>query len=113
MNHQLSDIHRRRGQLLERIVVQRATLSREFRPVQQPLYKADCWLARINSVGSYFKRHPGVLAMGTGALLLLRTERVWRWAKRGFLAWQSWRALRESFWAFGARARSWATTTKP
>ena len=112
MNHRLSELQLRRGQLQERIAVQRAALVRELGPMQQPLHRADCWLARINGVGNCLKRHPGVVALGTTALLLLKTERVWQWAKRGFLAWQSWRALRDSFWSFGARARSWATKTK-
>ena len=112
MNHRLSDIQLRRGQLLERIAAQRATLGRQLSPVQRPLYKADCWLARISSAGTYLKRHPSIVALGTAALFLLKTERVWQWSKRGFLAWQSWRALRDSFSAFGSRARSWATPTK-
>ena len=113
MSHQLSDIHRRRGQLLERIAAQRSTLGRQLLPVQQPFNRADCWVARISYVGNYLKRLPGLVAIGTATLFVLRTERVWQWAKRGFIAWHSWRALRDSLSAFGVRARSWATTTKP
>ena len=112
MNHQLSDIRLRRGQLIERIASQRRAIALDFRPVQQPLQKADCWLGRVRSVGDYVKHHPGVVALGTVGLFLLKTERAWRWTKRGFFAWRTWRALRDSILASGARARSWTTTKK-
>ena len=112
MNHQLSDIRLRRGQLIERIASQRRAIGLDFRLVHQPLQKADCWLGRIRSVGDYVKYHPGVVALGTVGLFLLKTERAWRWAKRGFFAWRTWRALRDSIFVSGARARSWATTRK-
>ena len=112
MYHQLSDIRLRRGQLIERIASQRRAIGLDFRLVHQPLQKADCWLGRIRSVGDYVKHHPGVVALGTVGLFLLKTERAWRWAKRGFFAWRTWRALRDSIFVSGARARSWATTRK-
>ena len=112
MDHQLSDIRLRRGQLIERIASQRRAIGLDFRLVHQPLQKADCWLGRIRSVGDYVKHHPGVVALGTVGLFLLKTERAWRWAKRGFFAWRTWRALRDSIFISGARARSWATTRK-
>ena len=112
MNHQLSDIRLRRGQLIERIASQRRAIGLDFRLVHQPLQKADCWLGGIRSVGDYVKHHPGVVALGTVGLFLLKTERAWRWAKRGFFAWRTWRALRDSIFVSGARARSWATTRK-
>ena len=112
MNHQLSDIRLRRGQLIERIASQRRAIGLDFRLVHQPLQKADCWLGRIRSVGDYVKHHPGVVALGTVGLFLLKTERAWRWAKRVFFAWRTWRALRDSIFVSGARARSWTTTKK-
>ena len=112
MDHQLSEIRLRRGQLIERIASQRRAIGLDFRLVHQPLQKADCWLGRIRSVGDYVKHHPGVVALGTVGLFLLKTERAWRWAKRGFFAWRTWRALRDSIFVSGARARSWATTRK-
>lgn len=93
MNHLLSDLHVRRGRLIERIATQRATLGREMRPAYNLLYKVDRLVVRVHLIIDYVKQHPSVVVLGVAGLFFIKIERAWRWAKRGFFAWQTWRAL--------------------
>ena len=106
MNHRLSELHLRRGRLLERIATQRVALGQEMRPVHKSLQKADRLVARVYSMSDYVKQHPSVVGLGVAVLLLVKTERVWRWVKRGFLGWRAWRALRNGLLVSRVRARS-------
>ena len=103
MNHRLAEIRLRRGRLLERIATQRVVLSREVQPVQALLFSVDRVLARAQSVTDYFKQHPSLVAIGVGALFVMRSRRLWRWAKGGFFAWRTWLALRDGLFNFGSR----------
>ena len=105
MNRKLEEVLLQRGRLQERITTQRYFLRREIIPVCDALATVDRGIARINAVGQYIKKHPALVAIGVAALLVVRGRRVFRWAKRGFFAWQSWRALRERLAMFGARVR--------
>ena len=104
MNRRLNELHLRRGRLLERIASQRADLRRAAQPVKVVLQKSDRVISRIRSVSDYIKRHPGFAILGVGALFAFKSERAWIWAKRGFLAWRTWKAVRERLVMFGSRA---------
>lgn len=105
MNHRLSELHIRRGRLLERIATQRAALSRDAQPVRASLYTADRLVARVHSVVDYVKQHPGVAGLAVAALVALRAERVWRWGRRAFFAWQTWRVFSDKLTGLASRAR--------
>jgi|ERR1035437_4144215 hypothetical protein len=106
MNHRLNELHLRRGRLLERIASQRVALSREVQPVRASLFKVDSLLARAHAATNYIKRHPSIAVLAVSALFIMKTGRVLGWAKRGFLAWQTWRTIRDRFLEFGERAGS-------
>ena len=105
MNHQLNEIHLRRGRLLERIAGQRAALSRDLRPVRASLSRVDRVIGRVRSVTDYIKRHPSIAALAVAGLFAVRTERAWRWTKRAFFAWRAWRAFGDKLTILGSRAR--------
>ena len=105
MNHQLIEIHRQRGRLLERIAGQRAALSRDLQPVRASLSKVDRVVGRIRSVTDYIKRHPSIAALAVAGLFVMKTERTWRWTKRAFFAWRAWRAFGNRLTVLSSRAR--------
>lgn len=106
MNSRTNELLLQRGRLLERITTQRYVLRQELVPLCTALGGVDRGIARINSVGRYLKSHPSLAILGVSALFFMKSNRLLRWAKRGFFVWQSWRALRERLSMFGARVRS-------
>lgn len=106
MNHRLNELLLRRGRLLERIAYQRATLAHEAQPVRSALDTADRLLAVVCAGVDQVKRHPGLAAMAVAAFFISRPSRIWRWSKRAFFAWQTWRAVRNKLSVLGLRARS-------
>lgn len=94
MSHQLADIALRRGRLLERIAGQRADLGRRMQPVKQVLDGVDRGVLGVRRGARYLKNHPGIVVACLAALAVLKPRRVWRWGRRGFIAWRTWRALR-------------------
>ena len=106
MNRRLIELHLRRGRLLERIASQRADLTRAAQPVSVALQKSDRVISRVRNISDYIKQHPAFAVLGVGVLFAIKSERAWTWAKRGFLAWRTWTAVRERVLMFGARARS-------
>ena len=106
MNPRLSELHLKRGRLLERIATQRAALRRDAQPVRASLAKADHVVARIRSVTDYIRQHPGIAGLAVAGLLAIRAECVWRWSRRAFLAWRTWRAFSDKLSGLGLRAHS-------
>lgn len=106
MNHRLNDLHLRRGRLLERIANQRATLAQAAQPVRSTLNTADRLLAIVCVGVDQVKRHPGLAALAVAAFFIARPKRIWRWSKRAFFAWQTWRAVRNKLLVLGLRAGS-------
>ena len=106
MNHRLSELHLRRGRLLERIATQRATLALEVQPVRAALRTTDRALAYVQTGVDYVKQHPSIAALAVAALFVLKAGRAWRWAKRGFLAWRTWRMFSDRLFALGWRSRT-------
>jgi hypothetical protein len=95
MNHQLNDLHLRRGRLLERIAGQRATLGQELEPLAAALDTTDRLLARAHAAINYLKAHPAVVGIAFAALLITKPRRTLRWSRRTYAVWQTWRVLRE------------------
>lgn len=80
----------RRGELKARIGMQRDAMVQHVQPLADFLASADRAVAGVD----WLKQHPGAVGAAVAGLVLLRPRRAWRWAKRGFFFWQSWRALR-------------------
>lgn len=105
MNRRLNELHLRRGRLLERIASQRSDLSRAARPIRETLEKADQVVTRVRHISDYLKQHPAIAGLGIGVLFALRSERLWSWTKRAFIAWRTWKIIRDRFMMFGLRTR--------
>ncbi|MBS1197652.1 MAG: hypothetical protein H6R18_1437 [Proteobacteria bacterium] len=79
----------RRGELTAHIAMQRGTLAGHMQPVARLLGVAD----RAVDGAHWLKRHPQIIAAFAVGLLIARPRRAWRWAKRAFFVWRSWKAL--------------------
>jgi len=94
MSKNLTELHQQRGQLLERIASQRATLARQALPLQAAADTGSRIVALLRDGVQYLKSHPLPVALAVLALVLLKPRRALRWAGRGLFLWRSWRALR-------------------
>lgn len=106
MNQQLIDLAIERGRLLERISHQRQLLGQQLQPVGEGLATADRAIATVRRGSAYVKQHPELVAVTVAVLFLLRPSRVWRWSRRGFFVWRSWRLLRGELVELGLLNRS-------
>jgi hypothetical protein len=106
MNQKLIDIGIRRGRLIERIANQRAALGRDIQPICGALHTTDQAIARVRTATRFLKKHPGLVLAAVALFVALKPGRVWRWAKRGFLVWRTWRSLRTQLASLGMRASS-------
>lgn len=90
MNQRLLELATRRGELMAHIAVQRANIAAHTTPFEQMLGRAD----RIVAGASWLKKRPQLIIAFFVGLALVRPRRVWRWGKRAFFLWRSWKALR-------------------
>jgi hypothetical protein len=91
----LNKLHLARGRLLERIATQRQDFAAAMVPVAGALATTDRIFARVRSGIAYVKAHPSLIVIATAMLFVFKAGRTLRWAKRGFIAWRSWRALKQ------------------
>jgi hypothetical protein len=84
------DVERKREQLLARCDAQREYLAGLAEQFAGPLKIADGALAGAR----YLRNHPLALGAVTAVFAASRGRGVWKWARRGFLAWRAYRALR-------------------
>jgi hypothetical protein len=105
MQQRLIELQLQRGRLLERIANQRAQFAHHAEPVERLLHLGD----RATAIARECKRtaleHPLTLALAVGAVVVLRPRTVWRWTRRGFLAWRSVGAVRAAFARYLAPTR--------
>jgi len=84
------DLATRRGELTAEIAIQRVALAGRVRPVERVLGTAD----RVVDGARWLRYHPQVIAAFAVGLVVAKPRRAWRWAKRAFFLWRSWRTLR-------------------
>ena len=95
MNRQrLNELHQHRGRLLERIARQRQEIAEAMLPVEAALATTDRVIARVCAGFAYVKARPLIVVAAVAVLLTLKARRTLRWARRGFIAWRTWRSLR-------------------
>lgn len=99
MSKSLIELHRQRGQLIERIAHQRATLARDAAPVRAACDTTDRAIASVRDAlrqtACLVQRHPVATAGLAAALFALNPRRVMRWFGRSLLLWRSWCGLRQ------------------
>jgi len=91
----IAQIHARRERLLARSAAQRDEIALLLAPLKAPLAVADRGIA----VAQYLRAHPGLVAIAAAVVVVVSPKRAFRWARRGFAVWRSYRwatrALRE------------------
>jgi hypothetical protein len=91
----IAQIHARRERLLARSAAQRDEMALLLAPFKGPLAVADRGIA----VAQYVRAHPGLVAIAAAVVVVVSPKRAFRWARRGFAVWRSYRwaarALRE------------------
>jgi hypothetical protein len=87
----ISDVAYKREQLLARCDAQREDLAALIEQFAGPLKIADGAIAGVR----YFRSHPLALGAVTALLAAARGRGLWKWVKRGLLAWRAYRALRK------------------
>lgn len=90
MNSDLIALAEKRGELKARIAMQRDALAQNIWPVEDLLGLGDRAVDGVH----WMKRHPGAVGVAVLALLVARPRRMFRLAKRGFIAWQTFNKLR-------------------
>lgn len=106
MNQPRIDLAIERGRLIERISNQRQRLGEQLQPVGASLQTADRAVTTLRNGSNYLKQHPEVVTVAVAVLVVVQPRRVWRWGKRGFFVWRSWRMLRRQLLDLGLLARS-------
>jgi hypothetical protein len=91
---ELIEIGIRRGRLQERIARQRAELGGQLRPLRDALASTDRAVALVDAGVAGIRRHPSLVLAAFVVLALLKPRRVWRWGRRAFFVWRTWRVLR-------------------
>ncbi len=80
-----------RKQLLQfKSAALRRDLAQDFSGIA-PAFKT---VEQVRAGIAWLRIHPQLIAGVAMALLIVRPKAGWRWARRGFFAWQAWRRLR-------------------
>lgn len=94
MDQRLAELHRERGQLIERIASQRLNLASQLVPLQQVAAASDRAARLLQGLVRFVKDRPLPVLMTAAALVLFKPKAAWRWAQRGLFVWRTWRVLR-------------------
>jgi hypothetical protein len=86
------DIMVRRERLLGQCAAQRDDLAVLAQQLAGPLQVADRVLAGVH----YLRRHPVVLGGAVALFAVIQRRNLWRWVRRGFVAWRAYRLLGKS-----------------
>jgi hypothetical protein len=88
-NERLLAIRVKRARLLQRAASERELLAAELRQLARPIELVD------RAIAAYYvvKSHPALVAAIMVVLALLRPRGAFRWARRGWALWQSFRWL--------------------
>jgi hypothetical protein len=77
----------------QRLQLRSAALREQMRAQGRALEPAFLAVDRIGNVIGWLRRHPEVSVAAVVAIVVARPRRAFRWARRGFFAWQAWRRL--------------------
>ena len=100
MQARLIELHQQRGRLLERIAHQRQALAHQVEPLLGPLALPGRLAAMLDNTRLFVRDHPYLVGTVAVAIVVLRPRLVLRWARRGLLAWRTWRSMRALVPAF-------------
>lgn len=104
MNRRLLELALKKQRLQFQSAALRENWAKQARGVEPVLQAVD----GVGRGVAWLTRYPYVLTVVAVALVVARPSAVWRWARRGFLAWQFWR--RGLDWLSGHRPAGGAIT---
>jgi len=96
---QAADLRDKRARLVARAALEREQLSAQLDAWRAPLALFDKSIAAAR----YVRRHPEWLVAVAVVIALLRPRRALAWARRGFLAWRTWRWISDAARDFAQR----------
>lgn len=102
MNSRLIELAEKRGELKARSAMQREALAQHVWPVEDALAMADRAVDGVR----WLQRHPVAVAGAVLAMVIIQPKRVWRWTRRGYVAWRGVQKVRGRLQAV-TRARPW------
>lgn len=89
MNPRLVELALRKQRLQLQSAALRLDLAHRAAPFAPIFGVAD----RVRNGFRWLRRHPEAVAAAAVALLVARPRQLFRWARRGVIAWQAWRKL--------------------
>lgn len=92
MNQRHLELAARQGALRLRIAQQREALAAHAAGLEPMLARGDAVLRGVD----WLKHHPLAVGAAVAAAVLARPRRALRWARRSFMLWRGWQALRNS-----------------
>jgi len=95
MAKSLAELQRDNGRLRERIGAQRAALAHHATPLRNLMLAGDHLTSWVHQSIDYARQHPLTMASAALLLVLLKPRRAIGLMRRGFMAWRTWRTLRE------------------
>ena len=90
MDTRLVELYVKRGQLRERIRVQREQLPHVLAPLAKALYTVDRARALLQQARLWMLNNPGIVAAVAVAVLVWRPRAVMRTLGRGLSVWRNW-----------------------
>jgi len=101
MNQELIDLAVERGRLLERIRSERLLLSQQLQPLADAMRATDRSLEAVRRASTWVRQHPEIATGVVAVMVVLKPNRVWRWTRRAFFVWRTWRIVRREASALG------------
>lgn len=92
MTPRLLELALKKQRLQWEIAAQRQQLARYSAGLTPAFGVAD----RLRDGARWLRWHPEAVAAGVAVLVVARPRAVWRWARRGFFAWQAWHRVRDA-----------------
>jgi len=77
----------RKARLIERIDAQRGVLAGYGAHLEKPLALLD----KVAGAGHYVQTQPWLAGVGVFAAVVVLRRNLFRWVRRGFTAWRTWR----------------------
>lgn len=108
MAQTLTELHRERGRLHERIAAQRLLLARQAAPLTRALNAGDRFRQTLHDGKNFALAHPLALGVAAAAVFVIKPGAALRWVGRGLSLWRTWQSVQRLL-PPGLLSALWAT----